>query len=226
MIDAVRIRTPRLLFVAVVAGAPVVALAAPPERAQTVHVPAPTPPSPRPVWNCRARESVGSTEIRGARQLDAAGNRLTEGAGWTDAYTADTHASLTVSVNWRPVSGPMNFADGMTTFYFRTAQPMASPLSARLAGRRTIERSAGQAYDNPREFISYVRIGELLDAAGEHGALKWTLRGKSPAKGGGPLSAEGLYPLGEVSALSSGFARLQAQFDLMQADFAKRCRRQ
>jgi hypothetical protein len=228
MIDLVRMLTPRLsLAAAAFAGVPALAtgLAAPAANGQIVHIPAPLKPSPRPVWNCRARQSVGTTNIYASRQLDAAGASLTDGAGWTDAYTADKDASLTVSVNWHAASSPMNFADGMMTFFFRAGQPMTGPLSARLEGRRTIKIHAGQAYDNPREFTAYVRIGELLDAAGNEDALKWALRGTAPGKGKAPVSVEGPYTLGEVRALRSGFAKILAEFDLMQADFAKRCRR-
>ncbi len=162
------------------------ALAAPLADAQTVYVPAPSKPSPRPVWNCRAQQSVGATKIHAARQLDAAGAALTDGAGWTDVYTADDHAPLTVSVTWHPHPKPMSFADGMATFYFRTAQPMAGPIGLQLGDRRTIEVPAGQSYDNPRHFSGNERIGKLLDLPGDDGALKWTLRGTVPGKRGSP----------------------------------------
>lgn len=219
MIDAVRTLPLRLWLV-------VAAFAAPSADAQTMYVPAPPRPSPRPTWNCRAQQSVGTTKIHASRQLDAAGASLTDGAGWTDVFTADEHAPLTVSVNWHPHAAPMRFADGMTTFYFRTAQPMASPLRVHLAGRRTIERDGHQSYDDPHHFVAYEPIGKVLDIAGDDGALTWTLRGAVPGERGAPVSQEGIYTAGELRALEPGFAAVLAQLDLMQADFARRCQRQ
>jgi hypothetical protein len=204
----------------------IMALAAPPADAQTVYMPAPEKPRPRSVWNCGAQQSVGTAKIYASRQLDAAGAALTDGAGWTDAYTADERAPLTVSVNWHPHPKPMNFADGMATFYFRTVQPMAGPIGLKLGGRRTIEVPAGQSYDNPHHFSAYQRIGKLLDLPGDDGALKWTLRGTVPGKRGAPIVNEGAYPAGELRALKSGFAEVLAKLDAMQADFASRCQRQ
>jgi len=205
----------------------IVALAAPLADAQTrVYVPAPSKPAPRPAWNCRAQQLVGTAKIFASRQLDAAGASLTDGAGWTDVYTADERAPLTVSVNWHPHPKPMDFADGMAVLYFRTAQPMAGPIGLRLGGRRTIEVPAGQAYDNPHHFSAYERIGKLLDVPGDDGALKWTLRGTVPGKRAAPIVNEGVYPAGELRALKAGFAEVLAKLDAMQTDFASRCLRQ
>jgi hypothetical protein len=228
MIDALRARTPRLTLAAILAVSPAltIALAGSSADAQTsVYVPAPPKPSPRPAWNCRAQISVGATSIHASRQLDAAGASLTDGAGWTDIFTADEHAPLTVSVNWHSRPSPMRFAEGMTTFYFRAAQAMASPLRVHLAGRRTIERDGHQSYDDPHHFVVYEPIGKVADMAGDDGALKWTLSGTAPGKSGAPIVDEGAYPAGEVRALEAGFAAVLAQFDMMQADFAKRCQR-
>jgi hypothetical protein len=230
MIHALPMLTPRpsLAAAAFAASLPLaIMLAAPSADAQTtMYVPAPPKPSPRPAWNCRAQQSVGTTSIHASRQLDAAGASLTDGAGWTDIFTADKQAPLTVSVDWHSHASPMRFADGMATFYFRASQPMAGPLSVRLSGRRAIEIDAGQAYDNPREFTAYARIDKALDVAGADSALKWTLRGTVPGKGNTRISQEGVYPLAELGALKSGFADVLAQLDVMQADFAKRCKRQ
>ncbi|MBY8825141.1 hypothetical protein [Sphingomonas colocasiae] len=201
------------------------ALAVPPADAQTVLVPAPQKPSPRPAWNCRAQQSVGATKIHASRQLDAAGASLTDNAGWTDVHTADPKAPLTVSVTWHPRPKPMNFADGMAAFYFRTAEPMAGPIRVQLGHRRAIEVPAGQSYDNPRHFSAYARIDKLLGLPGDDGALRWTLGGTAPGKPGKPVVHEGAYPAGELSALKSGFAELLARLDAMQADFANRCQR-
>jgi len=228
MIDALRARTPRLTLAAVLAVSPAltIMLATPSAHAQTtMYVPAPPKPSPRPAWNCRAQISVGATSIHASRQLDAAGASLTDGAGWTDIFTADVHAPLTISVNWHSRPSPMRFAEGMTTFYFRTPQPMASPLRVHLAGRRTIGRDGHQSYDDPHHFVVYEPIGKVTDMAGDDGALKWTLSGTAPGKSGAPIVNEGAYPAGEVRALKAGFAAVLAQFDMMQADFAKRCQR-
>lgn len=218
MIDALRMLIPRLWLVA--------AFAAPSADAQTMYVPAPSKPSQRPAWNCRAQHSVGTAKIYASRQLDAAGTSLTDNASWTDTFTADNNAPLTISVDWHSHPSPMRFADGMTTFYFRTAQPMSGPIGVRLAGRRTIEIDAGQAYDNPRHFSAYERIGNVLDIAGDEGALKWTLRGAVPGERGAPVAQGGAYTAGELRALEPGFAAALAQLDLMQADFARRCQRQ
>ena len=223
---ALRMLTPRPSLAAAFAASLPLMLAAPPADAQTtVYVPAPPKPSPRPVWNCRAQISVGATRIHASRQLDAAGASLTDGAGWTDMFTADEHAPLTVSVNWHSRPSPMRFAEGMTTFYFRTAQPMASPLRVHLAGRQAIERDGHQSYDDPHHFVVYEPLGKVADMVGADGALKWSLSGKAPGKGGAPIMYEGAYPAGEVRALEAGFAAVLAQFDMMQADFAKRCQR-
>lgn len=229
MIDAVPMLAARLTLAtaAIAASLPLtIMLAARSADAQTsMYVPAPPKPSPRPAWNCRVQISVGATSIHASRQLDAAGASLTDGAGWTDIFTADAHAPLTVSVNWHSRPSPMRFADGMTTFYFRTPQPMASPLRVRLAGRRTIERDGHQSYDDPHHFVVYEPTGKVADMAGDEGALKWSLSGTAPGKGGAPIVNEGAYPAGEVRALKAGFAAVLAQFDMMQADFAKRCQR-
>jgi hypothetical protein len=228
MIHALCARAPRLTFAAILAVSPAltIALAGSSADAQTsMYVLAPPKPSPRPAWNCRAQISVGATSIHASRQLDAAGASLTDGAGWTDIFTADEHAPLTVSVNWHSRPSPMRFAEGMTTFYFRTAQAMASPLRVHLAGRRTIERDGHQSYDDPHHFVVYEPIGKVADMAGDDGALKWSLSGKAPGKSGAPIVDEGAYPAGEVRALKAGFAAVLAQFDMMQADFAKRCQR-
>jgi hypothetical protein len=208
------------------AAALIVMLAASPGDAQTVYMPAPQKPSPRPAWNCRTQQSVGTAKIHASRQLDAAGAALTDNASWTDAYTADERAPLTVSLNWHPHPKPMTFADGMATFYFRTAQPMAGPIGLRLGGRRSIAVPAGQSYDNPRHFSAYERIDKVLDLPGDDGALKWTLRGTVPGKRGAPIVNEGAYPASELNALKSGFAEVLAKLDVMQADFANRCQRQ
>ena len=203
-----------------------VILAAPPADSQTVYVPAPPKPSPRPAWNCRAQQSVGTTKIHASRQLDAAGAALTDSAGWTDAYTADEHGPVTVSVTWHPHPKPMTFADGMASFYFRTARPMAAPIGLKLGDQRTIEVPAGQSYDNPRHFSANERIGKVLEMVGDDGTLKWTLRGTVPGKRGAPIVNAGAYPAGELNALKSGFAELLAKLDAMQVDFASRCQRQ
>lgn len=201
-------------------------LVAAPADAQTVYVPAPTKPLPRPAWNCRAQQSVGMTKIRASRQLDAAGASLTDSAAWTDVYTADQKAPLTVSVNWHPHPKPMDFADGMATFYFRTAEPMTGPIRLQLGDRRTIEVPAGQSYNNPHHFSAYERIGKVLDLPGDDGALRWTLRGTASGKRGTPVIHECAYPAGELSALKSGFVEVLAKLDAMQADFVSRCQRQ
>lgn len=228
MIETLRARTLRLSVAAALAVSPALttALVAASAPAQTMYVPAPPKPSPRPAWNCRAQQAVGATKIYASRQLDAAGTGLTDGAGWTDIFTADHHAPLTVSVNWHPHATPMNFADGMATFYFRTERPMADPLAMRLAGRRVIERDAHQSYDDPHNFVVYEQVAKVVDMPGDDGALKWTLRGTVPGKRGVPVVQEGAYPSGELRALEPGFAALLAQLDLMQGDFARRCQRQ
>jgi hypothetical protein len=224
MIAAVRLLTPRLSLAAAAMAA--IALPAPSAAgAQTVYMPAPPMPSPRPAWNCRAEQSVGTTKIHAARQLDAAGASLTDGAGWTDVFTADEKAPLTISVDWHPRPKPMTFAEGMATLYFRTPQPMAGPLGVRLVGRRTVEVDAHQSYDDPHHFVVYEHIGKAIDAFGGEGALKWTLRGTVPGTGNTAIASEGSYPLAELGALEAGFAGVQAQLDAMQADFANRCRR-
>ncbi|MDB5675099.1 MAG: hypothetical protein JWM65_2081 [Sphingomonas bacterium] len=229
MIDALRMLTlrPSLAAAAFAAWLPLtIMLVATSADAQTsMYVPAPPKPSPRPAWNCRAQQSVGTTSIHASRQLDTAGASLTDGAGWTDIFTADEHAPLTISVDWHSHPSPMRFAEGMTTLYFRTAQPMASPLRVHLAGRRTIERDGHQSYDDPHHFVVYEPIGKVAEMAGDDGALKWTLRGTAPGKSGAPVMNEGVYPAGALRALKAGFAEVLAQFDVMQADFAKRCQR-
>ena len=199
--------------------------AARPAEAQTMQIPAPPGPSPRPAWNCRAVQSVGTTEIRAARLLDAAGARLQDGAGWTDIFTADKQAPLTVSVEWRGETGAMTFADGMANFYIRNGQPLVWPLKMSVAGRRTITFDAGRGYMKEREFTAYERIGKVLDAVGDAPALRWTLRGTGPGKGGRAVANEGDYALTTLSALEPGFATVLTQLDAMQADFAHRCRR-
>jgi hypothetical protein len=199
-------------------------LAVLPADAQTVHVPAPPKPLPRPAWNCRAQQSVGATKIHASRQLDAVGASLTDSASWTDVYTADQKAPLTVSVNWHPRPKPMSFADGMATFYFRTAEPMTGQIRVRLGSRRTIEVPAGQSYDDPHHFSAYERIGGVLDLRDDDGALRWTLGGTAPGKQV-PVVHEGAYMAGELSALKSGFEEVLAKLDMMQADFASRCQR-
>jgi hypothetical protein len=223
MIAAAHKLTRRLPLAAVLAAAP--PLAPGPATAQTVYIPAPAKPAPRPVWNCRAQASVGATDIRAARQLDAVGGRLSEGAGWTDIFVADKQAPLTVSVEWRGEDKAMTFAEGMTNFWVRNGQPLVSPLRMSVAGRGTTVFDAGRAYMNPREFSAYAPIGRVLDAAGDAPALHWTLRGTVPGKGGTAIAAEGSYVLTELNALKPAFATVLAQLDAMQADFANRCRR-
>ncbi|MDH7975937.1 hypothetical protein QH494_27475 [Sphingomonas sp. AR_OL41] len=196
-----------------------------PAQGPTVYLPAPPKPGPRPAWNCRVQQSVGTTMIHAARQLDAGGAVLMDSAGWTDIFTADEQAPLTVSVSWLPEAGPLRFAEGRATFYFRTRQPMASPLGARIEGQRTMKLEAWQAYDNPRHFVTYAPINKMLDMAGGAGEMRWTLRGRVPGQGGAPIAQDGVYALAELRALAPGIAGVLAQPDAMQADFARRCRR-
>jgi hypothetical protein len=200
MSTAARKRTPRLPLAATFAAAMLFAPA--PATAQTVYLPAPSKPAPPPAWNCRAKAPVGPTEIRAARLLDATGARVRDTAGWTDVFTADKQAPLTVSIEWRSEAGPMTFADGMANFWVRNGQPLEWPLKMSLAGRSTIVFDAGRAYMSPREFSAYERIGKVLGAAGDAPALYWTLRGTVPGKGGMAVAGEGSYAVTELSAPS------------------------
>lgn len=223
MVAAAHKLTPRLPLAAAFAAA--LLLAPGPATAQTMYVPAPAKPAPRPVWNCRAQVSVGATGVRAARQLDAVGGRLSDGAGWTDVFVADKQAPLTVSVEWRGEDKAMTFAGGMANFWVRNGQPLESPLRMSVAGRGMIVFDAGRAYMSAREFSAYAPIGKVLDAAGDAPALHWTLRGTVPGKGGTAVAAEGSYAVTELNALKPAFATVLAQLDAMQADFANRCRR-
>lgn len=223
MVDTVRI--PVLPLVAAAAAALTAMPATAPAQGPTVYLPAPPKPGTRPAWNCRVQQSVGATAIHAARQLDAGGARLSESASWTDIFTPDRQAPLTVSVDWRSDAGPLRFAAGRATFYFRTRQPMARPLDARIEGQRTMTLEAWQSYDNPRHFITYAAIDKMLDMAGDAGEMRWTLRGKVPGPGGAPIAQDGVYALTELRALAPGIAGVLAQLDAMQADFARRCRR-
>lgn len=224
MIVIRRLSAPRTATACAAASLSLAALSASAAQ-QTMQVPASPRPSPRPAWNCRAQASVGTTEIRAARLLDAAGARLQDGAGWTDTFTADKRAPLTVSVEWRGESNPITFAEGMANFWVRNAQPLKWPLKMSVTGRRTIAFDAGQAYMNPREFSAYERIGKVLDAAGDATALTWALRGTVGGKSGMAVANEGSYALAELVALKPAFATVLTQLDAMQADFVHRCRR-
>jgi hypothetical protein len=173
-------------------------------------------------------ESVGGKFFAG-REIDSAGAVLSQHIQWAELPYVARKERPSLSVVWSTDNGGATFGLGMLSAYFYTDQNLGGRLRVRFGLADTgpgLNVDAGIGFEKPKDASAYVRLGDLLAAAGDSATLTWSIQA---------VSQDGIkvlktYQTGQLSLLELKAAetiwpKLMAALDTRQAQPGAFCQK-